>query len=251
MTEANLPALRSAKSRDGNHCLSCGTFENMGRRRYCSVECRQRLRYKLQVRTGLLKALNTRYATFSFDEHMLVLDVLPYGASELFSFLFPRTDGRLPADDFSAMADLLGNVWWDEKRRTRRHYLASRHLLDKARTRKVRDGVIPLERIRPSVSRRAMYYLKLCRSDLEMPDLGRVVRRAYRRQAKRHHPDAGGSADIFRRLHKAYEELLDWAENPSFSRRQGFPDKWFYSGERNRWVQPIPKTPSGWRSTAR
>mgnify|MGYP002063947042 CR=1 FL=1 len=29
-------------------------------------------------------------------------------------------------------------------------------------------------------------------------------------------------------------------ENPSFTRRRGFPDKWFYDGETNRWVQPVP-----------
>ena len=40
----------------------------MKRRKYCSIECRQRLRYNLNLRTGLLRALNTRYATFYFTE---------------------------------------------------------------------------------------------------------------------------------------------------------------------------------------
>lgn len=240
MVDAKLHKDLTKHTYNGNSCLSCGTREDMGRRRYCSVECRQRLRYKLQVRTGLLRALSTRFATFHFDEQMIMLDILPYGSSEIFSFLFPRSNGTRPADDFSAMADLLGNYWWAEKRRTRRNYLASRHLLQKAKSGKDSAVVIPFERVRPSVSSRALLYLKLGRSDLESPDLSGVVRRAYRRQAKAHHPDMGGDARRFRRLHRAYEELLDWSENPSFSRRQGFPDKWFYSGERNRWVQPIP-----------
>ncbi|MFZ7127022.1 MAG: J domain-containing protein [Desulfobacterales bacterium] len=240
MAEADPNARFIQYRQNGNRCLSCGCSENMGRRRYCSVECRQRLRYKLQVRTGLLRALNTRYATFHFDDRMIVLDVLPYGSKEIFSFLFPRSNGNSPADDFNAMADILGNYWWAEKRKTRRNYLASRSLLKRARTDKAPTALMPVERIRPSVSSRALLHLKLGRKDLNSPDLDDIVRRAFRRQAKRHHPDLGGSAALFRRLHEAYTELLSWAENPSFFRRQGFPDKWFYSGERNRWVQPIP-----------
>ena len=64
----------------------------------------------------------------------------------------------------------------------------------------------------------------------------------YRQQAKKHHPDLGGDSATFRKIHKAYEDLLTWAENPTFIKRRGFPDKWFYSREQNRWVQPIPET---------
>ncbi len=215
----------------------------MGRRRYCSVDCRQRLRYKLQVRTGLLRALNTRYATFHFDDRMIVLDVLPYGSKELFSFMYPRGNGRNPGDDFSLMANLLGTLWWDVKRKTSKSYVASRQLLQKATHSRVSEASLPVERIKPSISNSALLYLKLGRRDLISENLSERVKKAYRRQAKRHHPDLGGSAKLFRRLQIAYEELLDWSENPSFTRREGFPDKWFYSGDRNRWVQPIPPAP--------
>jgi hypothetical protein len=40
------------------------------------------------------------------------------------------------------------------------------------------------------------------------------------------------------KIHRAYEELIQWADNPSFFTRRGFPDKWFYDGDKNRWVQP-------------
>ena len=57
-------------------------------------------------------------------------------------------------------------------------------------------------------------------------------------QAKKTHPDLGGDSDEFRKIHKAYGELIDWAEKPSFVKRRGLPDKWYYDGERNRWLQP-------------
>ena len=226
---------------NGNACLSCGTRENMQRRKYCSVECRQRLRYKLQVRTGLLRALQTRYATFYFDDRVIVLDVLPYGTREIYSFLFARRPGVAPADDFSCMANILGNHWWAERRRTNKKYRASQHLLRTARqgAADIRT-VMPLEKRRAAIKDRLLIQLNIMRSDLNSPQLERIVKQAYRRQALRHHPDRGGRPAAFRRIQKAYETLLDWSQHPSFTRRRGFPDKWFYDGETNRWVQPAP-----------
>jgi hypothetical protein len=45
---------------------------------------------------------------------------------------------------------------------------------------------------------------------------------------------------MFQKLHAAYEQILEWAENPTFVTRRGFPDRWFYDGRANRWVQPMP-----------
>ena len=103
-----------------NMCLSCGTSENMGKRRYCSIDCRQRLRYKLNMRTGLLKALNIRYATFYFTKTLIIMDLLPFNGKEIYSFIFSRSDNNKPADDFSKMADILGNAGWTERKRTNR-----------------------------------------------------------------------------------------------------------------------------------
>ena len=50
-----------ALAKVANHdkrCLSCGTPAITGRQRYCSAECRQRLQFKLDLRTGLIQALN-------------------------------------------------------------------------------------------------------------------------------------------------------------------------------------------------
>jgi len=226
---------------NGRACLSCGTRENMQRRKYCSVECRQRLRYKLQVRTGLLRALQTRYATFYFDDRVIVLDILPYGTREIYSFIYARRPGVTPADDFNRMANMLGNDWWAERRRTNKKYRASQHLLRTARQGRTDiRTVMPVEKRRPAIKDQLLIQLKIERGDLESPHLDRIVKKAYRQQALRHHPDRGGTPGAFRRLQKAYEALMDWAEHPSFTRRRGFPDKWFYDGETNRWVQPAP-----------
>jgi hypothetical protein len=224
-----------------NRCLSCGEALADRRRRYCSVPCRQRLRRKLTLRTGLLKALNTRYATFYMTDRVIVLDILPYGAPGIYSFIMPRSDGGHPGDDFSRMADLLGQAWWEERRRTNRKYLASRLLLKKA-THNGNDAhaVRPLEIRHPAVARQSLLHLRLNGDSLRLPETERVIKSAYRRQVKRHHPDHGGDAAAFRRIQQAYEELMDWAREPSFTRRRGFPDKWFYEGTRNRWVQPTP-----------
>ena len=82
-------------------CLACGATLNSARRKYCSIDCRKRLLYKLDVRTGLIRALNAKYATFYFSEVMIIMDMLPYGSEQIFSFFYPRSPGSKPAEDFS------------------------------------------------------------------------------------------------------------------------------------------------------
>ena len=151
----------------------------MRRRKYCSVACRQRLHYKLQVRTGLLKALQTRYATFYFDDRVIVLDLLPYGRQEIFSFLFARRPGVAPADDFSQMANVLGSDWWAERRRTHKKYRASQHLL-----RHARQGATDIHTVMPVEERRAvikdnlLIQLKIDRKELNSQNLDKVLKKA-------------------------------------------------------------------------
>jgi len=234
----------SNASSDGTHqnrCLSCGTSENMSRRKYCSVECRQRLRNSLNLRTGLLRALNTKYATFYFTETVIILDVLPYGSAELFSYIFPRTPGVKPVDDYRTMSNILGNAWWAERNRTNKRYLATRFILEKAKSKDPESVPIkPVEVKQPARLKKSLMFLKLQKSDLNSPSLQRKIKSAYRKQAMRHHPDLGGDAAEFRKLHDAYEQIIKWSENPVFIRRRGFPDKWFYDGSTVRWIQPAP-----------
>jgi len=239
--EAIINEIIVAANKKQNRCLSCGTVENMKNRKYCSVRCRQNLRQKLNVRNGLLQVLNTRYATFYFSDTAIIMDVLPRGYKEIFRYTHTRTSGLKPAEDFSQMTNMLGDAWWKEERRTNKKYLASRQVLELA-TR----HAVSLMSVRPSVLRvptvktESLDCLKIDKTDLRSADLRRIIKNAYRSQAKIHHPDSGGHAVSFRRLHEAYKELLHWAESPSFICRRGFPDKWFYDGENQKWVQPMP-----------
>jgi hypothetical protein len=224
-----------------NRCLSCGTTEDMHRRRYCSIECRQRLRYNLNIRTGLLKALNTRYATFYFTDIILIMDVLPYGSGELFSYMFPRSKGKKPVEDFCTMSNILGNAWWEERRRSNKRYRATQTVLERAASKDVKSNTIrPIEIKEPVRMAKSLTFLKLRKADLDSPALQQTIKRAYRQQAKKHHPDQGGDAATFRKLHEAYQQLVEWSENPVFIFRRGFPDKWFYYGSSNKWIQPAP-----------
>ena len=168
--------IETAKVIKNSGCLSCGTTEDIKRRRYCSVECRQKLRRTLNIRTGLLKALNTRFAVFYFTENMIVMDVLPYGSKEIFSFLYQRTAGKKPVDDFCRMADMLGNAWWAERKRTNKKYLASQHVFDQAqRNSNTQNAIKPLEIKIPSVKGKSLIHLKLGKADLNSPELPGLI----------------------------------------------------------------------------
>ena len=246
---AAMPVLFSDGSRL-RKCLSCGTTVNMGRRRYCSIACRQYLRQRLDMRSGLLQALHTRYATFYFSDLRIILDILPYGSKEICSFFFPRTPGKYPGSDFSSMAEMLGKLWWSEQRRTQKRYLASRQILELAvRNHVSPESVKPPIVLTPAVKPASLARLHLDKVGLNSPEQRKIIKDAYRRQVKIHHPDIGGDADMFRQVHKAYEDLTNWAKNPNFIRHRGFPDKWFYEGDRNRWVQPTPLQPRRDRGT--
>jgi len=234
-------SIKTSIKPDGSPCLSCGTVMKGGNKRYCSIDCRIKLRQKLTMQTGLLKALRARYATFYFTELFIVMDILPYGEKKFFSFICPRTKGSRPADDFIRMATALGNLWWAEKKRTNKEYLASRQVLTSAeRIENRTDSLKPVELKIPSIKGSSLLYLKLGKTDLKSCEYQSIIKKKYRIEAKKHHPDMGGDPDVFRKIHKAYEELLHWADHPTFIKRLGFPDKWFYNGNQNRWVQPIP-----------
>jgi hypothetical protein len=230
-----------AGGKEPNRCLSCGTTAHIGRRRYCSIDCRRKLKQRLEMRCGLLQALNARYATFYFSDLLIVMDILPSGQKEIRSFFYPRTPDSSPGEDFSRMANILGETWWAERRRTKKRYFASLHVLDLAVRNHVPTGSVKPPIVHtPAVTPASLVYLNLERSNLDSPELGKIIKNAYRRQVKIHHPDLGGDAGMFRKIHQAYEDLIRWAENPNFIRHRGFPDKWFYEGNKNSWAPPTP-----------
>jgi len=231
----------STKNQKQNACLSCGTTENIGKRRYCSVRCRQHLRQKLTTRSGLLQALNTRYATFYFTDSVIILDVVPHGIKEIFRYVAMRTDGSKPADDFGRMTNMLGDAWWAEEKRTTKNYLASRRVLEMAERLVISEGLTRPRFVKvPTVKPENIILLDIAKADLGSRELFKVIKNAYRRQVKIHHPDVGGKAATFHKIHEAYKDLLRWADNPTFIRRRGFSDKWYYDGDNKKWVQPVP-----------
>jgi hypothetical protein len=220
-------------------CLSCGVNLNLNRHRYCSSACRQQLREYLNRRTGLLVALNTRYATFYFNDFIIVTDILPYGTTQIFSFRIDRTPGNKPVSDFCDMFQVLGNIWWSVKKKTHKRYMATLQVLDMAKKVNYQlNRIVPQCVIMPAVRKKDLSILSLDKTELLSVSLEGKIKNAYRRQAKIHHPDLGGDASKFRNLQNAYEKMIHWSKNPTFLRIRGFPDKWLYEGSTNRWIQP-------------
>jgi len=170
------------------------------------------------------------------------MDLLPYGTDQIYSFILPRAPGQKPLEAFCIMSNRLGNAWWNEKNRTHKRYLASQLVLDQAHKPRIpKEAVVPVDTAVPSVGSKVLLTLRLTPSKLNPANLLEEIKRAYRHQAKLHHPDLGGKAEAFLRIQEAYEKLIAWAQHPTFVRRSGFPDKWFYEGLYNRWIPPIAR----------
>ena len=240
MPEHTRPSISVVAPETGRRCLSCGDVLTIRRRRYCSAPCQQQLLASLNRRTGLLRALSTRYATFYFTDFAVIMDILLYGTGQIHSYLLPRASGGKPVEDFCRLSNLLGKLWWDEKHRSHKRYLASRQVLQRARKSDAPlNSVLPAVFVVPSVKASSLVRLQLVSADLSPTNLESKIKSAYRRQALKHHPDLGGNRETFIKIQEAYEKLTEWARRPTFIHRKGFPDKWLYEGARNRWIKPI------------
>lgn len=221
-----------------HQCLSCGTTDNVERRRYCSKDCRLELVRRLEVLKSLLLALRTRYATFSFTESSLILDLLTCNSRRVYTFLYQRTNGRKPAHDLRDMTDALGTLWWENHRRTGKRYRASQSLLEQAtRDDGPSDSVVPLEINSPLRIGKFLKCLKLNSNDVKSSNAREAVRSAYRRAALKYHPDRGGESGSFRKARHAYQEILKWIDTPILRKRRGLPGKWCFDG--TRWITPL------------
>ncbi len=221
-----------------SYCRSCGETEILKRRKYCSRACRQRLVWKLDVASNLLRALHTRYATFSFTSDTLMFHVIASGSNHVYSFLWKRTPGRKPADDLGSMVEQLGKQWWETHDQRRSRHQASLSVLETAKVAVVNPGqVVPLSKADPKVSRKNLSILKLRKTELLGDKAENAVKAAYRKQVMEHHPDHNGDARLFRNVHEAYEEMKDWLENPVLRSKRGLPDKWSYDGRK--WFPPM------------
>jgi hypothetical protein len=220
------------------YCLSCGATENIGRRRYCSKECRLDLLWRLRILATLLRALRTREATFSFTQTSLVVDIRTCDSRKAYRFVYERKKKRKPAVDLFEMTDELGGLWWQRQRLTGKRYRASQYLLENA-TKKdlVAEEVMPHRIKHPLRIGKSLTCLRLNTIDLYARNAREAVKSAYRREALKHHPDRGGSSSSFRRVSDAYREVLKWLENPELRVHLGVPDKWYFDGDR--WRSPL------------
>jgi hypothetical protein len=240
MREAAHQYIPSVNAKSVRRCLACGDVLPPRNRRYCAMACQQYLLASLNRRTGLLQTLNTRYATFYFTEFAIMMDLLLYNSEQIFSYMLPRSPGKKPVEDFCELSNSLGTLWWNERERTKKRYTASQQVLEKASKPNASAGaVMPVSFSVPSIRVGNLITLDLQTEDLAPANLQLRIKSAYRRQAKKHHPDLGGSPEIFLKIQEAYETLSLWAKRPTYIRRRGFPDKWLYQGAYNRWIKPI------------
>ncbi len=225
-------------------CQSCGLDLGRVRRRYCSPDCRKKLVLKLVVATNLLRAMHTQYATFTFTEDSLVLNVVVCGARDVHTYFWKRSPQKKPADDLALLVEELGVAWWKEKNRKGSRHQASRHVLNQAKTGVVgAKGLVPRVVASPMVPSRHLTMLRLPREDIIGRDALSRIKAAYRKAAVKHHPDKDGNAADFRKVHEAYQELLNWMRNPKMRNSTGLPGKWCYKD--GRWAPPLPVKAGG------
>ncbi len=224
-------------------CLSCGTQEIKGGRRYCSSECRRQMNWVLSLSTGLLRVFNARYAAFSFDTGHVVLDVLPVWSRGISRFTYRRTNGKRPAEDLKHLILNSGSEWYEMiQSRTSKSY-ASLYLLKRNHDHTLEpDSILPDRKVRPRLSRHEREYVK--RLELKAEELlseGHVtkIKSSYRKLAKLYHPDVGGDARKFRELDEAHRQMLLWAQKPQFTTRRALQGCWSYDGSTNKWSPPL------------
>lgn len=226
-----------------NVCRACGKIGIRAGRRYCSSQCRSYTLWVLSLSKGLLRALNTRYAAFSFTTEQVILDVFPIWGKNISRFVYNRTRGNKPAEDLKQLVLHFGREWHNMVNNNRSMSYASLHLVNRNH-----EKTVSPEKIRPGRSatprlskneRTSLKILKLKTNDLSSRECKPTIKTAYKKMAKVHHPDMGGDAEQFKKLNEAHEQMLQWAENPQYTSRKALHDCWSYDGFTSRWSPPL------------
>jgi len=197
----------------------------------------------LALSEGLLRTFNARYAAFSFTSEYVMLDILSVWSKEISRFIHLRTPGNRPSEDLKTLILDSGRQWYAmvEKRVSRSR--AALHLLEQSMEKSLDpESIKPENKTTLRLSRdenRSLKILDLGRRDLASEDRQEVVRRAYKRMAKHHHPDLGGDAEKFKELNRAHEQMLMWCENPNYTCRKALEDCWSYDSFTNKWSPPL------------
>ncbi|MCU0593952.1 MAG: DnaJ domain-containing protein [Desulfobacterota bacterium] len=241
MTERAL--IPSQPLRGMKHCIACGSTSMRRGRRYCSPECRDQMLWVLSLSKGLLIAFNARYAAFSFDQHFVVLDILPIWSQDISRFLYRRPGNKKPAEDLKHLVLQSGSEWYHLVGNRTSKSLASLVLLKRNHRRELNvKSIRPDKKLKPRLSRferECLKLLELPTEELFSESNVAKIRSAYKRLAKVYHPDLGGDAEKFKKLNAAHQQMLLWAENPHFTLRKALLDCWSYDGATNKWSPPL------------
>lgn len=224
-------------------CLACGTDRIKPGRRYCTKECRQQINWVLSLSKGLLRTFNARYAAFYFTKDHVILDVLPVWSKGISRFICRRMPGNKPAEDLKNLILQSGEEWYKMVENKTSKSFASLFLLSKNHNKRIDPNSIkPLNRSRlrlSKIEKTSLKILQLEREDLSLDGKKDKIKSAYKRMAKRHHPDVGGDAERFKELNNAHKQMLLWAENPQYTSRKALQNCWSYDGVTNRWTPPL------------
>jgi hypothetical protein len=236
------PSARRANT-PKRRCVACGAEDIKPGRRYCSKECRQRLQWTLALSKGLLQTLNTRYATFSFTDDYVALDIMPTWSKSISRFVYAREADHTPALALKALILEAGKEWHAKRSKRISRSLSSQSMLEA----KVEQAIHP-DTIKPAANRmpklsseqkEALKHLNMSADTLIFGDYAREIKRAYRVMAKLHHPDTGGNGERFKQINQAHESMLEWVESPRFQSNSALPGCWSYNGYKNRWSPPL------------
>jgi len=224
-------------------CLACGKPGIDGRRRYCSKECREHIDWVLSLSKGLLRAVNARYAAFSFTDDRVILDVFAVWSKHISRFVHRRIKGNKPAEDLKNLVIRFGQEWHDIVNNNRSKSYASLYLVNKNNKNGIHPNSIrPARNPRPRLSKQekgCLDILKLQTTDLTSDGCEGTIKTAYKRMAKVYHPDVGGDEETFKKLNDAHEQMLLWSENPQYTSRKALQDCWSYDGAASRWSPPL------------
>jgi len=224
-------------------CVACGTENIKPGRRYCSKECRQKLQWTLALSKGLLQTLNTRYATFSFNDYYVALDIMPTWSKSISRFVYAREAGHTPALALKELILEAGKEWHAKRSSRISRSLSSQSILEANVEQSIHpDTIKPAANRMPKLSveqKKALHHLNIPMDALIFGDYAKEIKRAYRVMAKLHHPDTGGDGERFKAINEAHESMLEWVESPRFQSNSALPGCWSYNGYKNRWSPPL------------
>ena len=242
MSNTDIISTPKGRTKTGR-CIACGTDKIKARRRYCSKECRRQVLWVLSLSNGLLKVFNARYAAFTFSKKFVTLDVLPVWSKAISRFTYRRTFGKKPAGDLKSLILQSGEEWYHTINNKNSKSYASLFLLTKNHNKCIApDAIKPDKKLRPRFSKDERKSVKLLKLNLEeLISEGHVpkIKAAYKKLAKLCHPDVGGDTEKFKKLNEAHQQMLLWAENPSFTSKKALIDCWSYDGSTNKWSPPL------------